>query len=436
MQAKRYEDAITELKVTIDTPGASQQAMSLLEMIYLQLGRNEALKRFYEETLEKFPDSVRWLNRAAAFAIDTEDFDRAEQLYKKAYSLSSQSLPSRDEKDAAQDMLFVTAFDGYLKALLLEAGAPNTKRWVPQKLDKLFEEGMKYKDGFLGSIAYLRMAQAKWSIGDKITASEYCREAVDKAGTNEAIASEVLLRMYLMLGGDEVSKYCQQKLKTNPDSIAANFAMFNLAKINGEYDKAVDYIDKCVELSDPDSQPRVNYTKKKAEVLAMAYERSSDKEYLKRAIIDYESLLAKMPNNIVVLNNLAYWLAESNERLQEALQYAKRALDTRPNDPAVLDTYAYLLYKNGKSSQAAEFLVAAFQQYKQDEIPIPTEAYEHLGMIKEDLGAKDEALAAYKQALEAGANTLSQKTKQRINEAVERVSQKTEDRGQRTENRG
>ncbi|MHC4488419.1 MAG: tetratricopeptide repeat protein, partial [Planctomycetota bacterium] len=382
--------------------------------IYLQLGRKEALKRFYEETLEKFPDSVRWLNRAAAFAISTEEFDRAEQLYKKACLVRRQALLDLDEEDRIRDGLYVAAFDGYLKALLVGAGAPNTNHWEPQKLDKLFEEGIKYKDSVLGSIAHLRMGQAKWKLGDKI--------AVDKAGTNEALASEVLLRMYLMLGSDEVSKYCKERLRTNPDSVAANFAMFNLAKINGQYDMALDYIDKCIELTDPDSPARGNYTGKKAEILTTAYDRSSDKEYLKRAIADYESLLAKMPNNISVLNNLAYMLAESNERLPEALQYAKRALDARPNAPAVLDTYAYLLCKNDKSSQAVEFLVAAFQQYKQDEIPIPAGAYEHLGMIKEDLGAKDEALAAYKQALEVGADTLSQKAKQRINKAIARVS--------------
>ncbi len=422
MQAGRYEDAITELRITIDEPGASLEARSLLELVYLRLGRKEALKRFYEETLEKFPDSVRWLNQAAAFAISTEEFDRAEQLYKKACLARRQALIEQDEKDRMQDVLYVTAFDGYLKALLMGAGAPNTKHWDPQKLDKLFEEGVKYKDSVLGSIAHLRMGQAKWKLGDEITAAEYFREAVDKAGTNEALASEVLLRMYLTLGSDEVSKYCEERLRTNPDSVAANFAMFNLAKINAQYDKALDYIDKCIELTDPDSPARGSYTGKKAEILTVAYDRTSDKEYLKRAITDYESLLAKMPNNISVLNNLAYMLAESNERLPEALQYVKRALDARPNDPAVLDTYAYLLCKNDKSSQAVEFLVAAFQQYKQDETPVPAGAYEHLGMIKEDLGAKDEALAAYKKALEVGANTLSQKTKQRINEAIARVS--------------
>jgi tetratricopeptide (TPR) repeat protein len=93
-----------------------------------------------------------------------------------------------------------------------------------------------------------------------------------------------------------------------------------------------------------------------------------------------------------------------------------------PNNPGFLDTYAYVLHKNNKNSQAAEFLAVALQQYKQNDIIVPAQVYEHKGMIKEGLGAKDEALAAYKQALETGADGLSQKTKRRIQAAIERVS--------------
>jgi tetratricopeptide (TPR) repeat protein len=276
------------------------------------------------------------------------------------------------------------------------------------------------------------MAEAKLKLGDKTTAREYCRKAVDKARPNESLASEVLLRMYLLLGTEEVSKYCEQKLQTEPDSLAANFTMFNLAKINAQYNEAIGYIDKCILVvgqapnrsGSGQGDPRVvDYVAKKAEVLTLAYERTSDNNYLRRAIADYESLLAKMPNNTSVLNNLAYMLAENNERLPDALQYAKRALDVSPNDPSFMDTYAYVLYKNGKVSEAAELLVSALQQYEQDETSIPPEVYEHLGMIKEKLGAKTEALNAYKRVLELGTDRLSQKRREQIDNAVKRLSQ-------------
>lgn len=117
-------------------------------------------------------------------------------------------------------------------------------------------------------------------------------------------------------------------------------------------------------------------------------------------------------------------LAESNQRLPEALEYAKRALDARANDPSFMDTYGYVLFKNGKTSEAAEFLAAALQQYEQQgESFAPPDVFEHLGMVNEKLGAKAEALAYYKRALEAGAGKLSQKRKAQIDKAIARLSQ-------------
>ncbi|MBA7645123.1 hypothetical protein ES703_52876 [subsurface metagenome] len=141
-QADRDEDAITELKSMIDHPQAATEEVpaeggsrALLEQIYLQLGKKEALKRFYDETLQKFPDSVLWYNRAGAFAIAEGEFDRAEQLYGQAWQKGQ-----KDSKDNGAPKRYegrlgprAAAFDGYLEALVLSG-----------KFDKVLEEGRKY----------------------------------------------------------------------------------------------------------------------------------------------------------------------------------------------------------------------------------------------------------------------------------------------------
>jgi tetratricopeptide (TPR) repeat protein len=289
-------------------------------------------------------------------------------------------------------------------------------------LDKVFEEGRKYVDSDFASVAYFGMAEAKLKLDDKATAIQYCRKAVDKAGTSEILVAHTLQRMYVLLGAEEALTYCKEKLEANPDSLAANFAMFNLTKNNGEYNRAVGYIDKCLLIIGPDSPNRVNYIMEKAEVLTLAYNKTSDNNYLKKAVAEYESLLVEMPNNTIVLNNLAYMLANINERLTEALQYAERSLQARPNSPDFLDTYAYLLHKNGRNLEAAESLQAALQQYESQQVRIPADVYEHLGMVNEKLGAQTEALAAYKQALQIGADNLPRATEQRITSAIERLS--------------
>lgn len=403
-RAGREEDTITELRGTIDHPQAPIGGREFLEQIYLQLGKKEALRRFYNETLARFPDSVLWRNRAGAFAMSRGDFSIAEQLYQQAWQRGNE-----DDKNKA------AALDGYLRALV-QSG----------KLDKVFEEAGKYVDSDFAPIAYLRMGQAKLKVGDKSGAIEYCRKAVDKAGTDETFASEILQGMYSLLGDEEVLKYCKERLESDPDSLAANLTMFNLAKINGEYNKAVGHIDKCLQIAGPDNPHGVSYMVKKAEVLTLAYSKTSNNNYLKKAIVEYESLLTKMPNNMGALNNLAYMLAEENVRLAEALEYARRAYETRPNDPGFLDTYSYVLYKNGRFAEADQFLQSALQQYELNKVSAPAEVYEHLGMIKEGLGSGTEALSAYKQALEVGADELSEAAKRRILSAVERVSQAEE----------
>jgi len=296
LRTDRYEDAITELRNTINSPGVPLEAMSLLEQIYLRLERKEALKRFYREILEKFPDSANWLNRAGTFALKTGDFDGAEQLFKRAF-LTRRELYTGQGEIKDKDALYPAAFDGYLKALIAGARTPGTADFNPAKLDKVLEEGEKYKDGVLAPIAYLSMAQAKMVLGDKPAAIQYCRAAVDVAGDNEMLLADILLKMYVIVGAEEAMSFCRQKLGTDPDSLAVNFTMFNLAKITGQYEQAVNYISKCIDLTDADSFQRIDYTLKKGDILILLHEKSSDNNYLKTAVSDYESLLAKMPSN-------------------------------------------------------------------------------------------------------------------------------------------
>jgi len=423
LNARRHKDAITELKNAIIGPTAPREARLLLEHIYILLDRNEALNRFYDDTLEKFPDNADWINRAAAFALKTGQYEKAEQLYSKACQVRRQIDPGQSPEELIEDLLYARAFDGYLKALLMGAGEPGSDKWNPDKINQVIEECKKHLNSSFAPIAYLRMAEANYNLGNKSITAEYCRIAIDKTGTNEALASEVLMRMFMMLGADEVTNYCVQRLETNPDSIAANFVMFNLVNIKGEYIKALDYINKCIDLTGPENPNRVNYITKKVDNLIRVYEQTSDNKYIKMAVSVYESLLSEMPKNINVLNNFAYLLADYNLRLPEALQYAKQALDAKPNDPGIMDTYAYVLYKNGKNTEASEFVDAALQQYSEQKINlIPPEVYEHKGMIKEQTGEKDEALAAYKMAIETGSDILSETDRRRINQAIERVS--------------
>ena len=401
LRAGRGEDALTELENLLSVSPAPVEARNLLEKVYLQLNKKQELKSFYERTLEESPDDIAWNIRVAGFAIYIGDFKWAEQLYGNAWERRKSG--NKDDADEA--------FYGYLKSLVLQG-----------KLDKVFNEARKYVDSDFASVAFIAMAEAKLKLDDRASAVQYCQKAADRTGENETLKLWTLQRMYFLIGAEETLAYCKKKLEAAPNSLSANFTMFNLMKIRGEYNKALDYIEKCIQIVGHDDPRRVDYVIGKIAVLNSVYNKTSDNSYLRRVIAEYESLLTEMPNNAVILNNLAYMLAEDNTQLAKALEYSQRAYSTQPNNPGFLDTYSYVLYKNGQFEKAAQFVQTSLQQYEQKDLSAPSDVYEHLGMINEKLGLTTEAIAAYEQAIKTGANSLSDVVKDRIKSAIERLS--------------
>jgi len=399
LKTGRSEDAITELKSAFEDPQAPDEVRTLLERIYMRDKRKEALDDFYAKVMTALPESIPWQSRAAGFASVTGDWAKSEQLYDLALG------KCKEQGQESPD-----ALGGYLRALMVNG-----------KMDKLFEEGAKYIDGNLAPVAYLRMAEGKMKLGDRATAIKYCSNGLEKAGDNTMMVTQVLQNAYSLLGQQQTEELCRQMLTAQPDAFASNWAMFNFAKFKEDYNKAVEYIDKCLSKVDLESDKGLECTLQKAESLILIYQKTSDNNYLKRAMEQYESLLAKVPNNTYVLNNVAYLLAENNQDLNKAMEYAKRACDTKSDEPMYLDTYAFVCYKNGKYAEATQYAQAAIQQYESRQQQTPVEVYEHLGQSQEKLGELTQARAAYQQALDAGGEGIAKPLKERITAAMERL---------------
>ena len=160
----REEEAIAELKVAIDEHG-SYVGRNMLEEVYMMTGKYDRLEKFYNEMIETFPNDVYWYNQAGELALFRKEFEKAFSLFDTALQ---NSLKINSESPDIQ------AFDGRFRALL-----------EGKKYDQLLAEATKYLEGPLAPIAYARMAAAKAQMGDKDTAVQYFRRALEKAGTNE-----------------------------------------------------------------------------------------------------------------------------------------------------------------------------------------------------------------------------------------------------------
>ena len=72
-----------------------------------------------------------------------------------------------------------------------------------------------------------------------------------------------------------------------------------------------------------------------------------------------KKLMKQFPNNVLVLNNVA-WLSMEQGALDEALSFSERAYAVAPKVVNVIDTYAMILLKHDKKSEALNHLAKAY----------------------------------------------------------------------------
>ena len=101
-----------------------------------------------------------------------------------------------------------------------------------------------------------------------------------------------------------------------------------------------------------------------------------------KAFDAYERTLRNDPDNVLVLNNYAYFLAVKGQDLDKALEMSTKAIAAEPDNPTYLDTHAWVLYKKGNYKEAEKHMKRALQLLKE-----PDATYqEHYNAILQKLG--------------------------------------------------
>ena len=107
-----------------------------------------------------------------------------------------------------------------------------------------------------------------------------------------------------------------------------------------------------------------------------------------KAFDAYDRVLAIEPDNVLVLNNYAYYLSLKNEDLDKALRMAARVVELEPDNATYLDTYAWVLYMKGNYVEAEKQMKKAIKEMKAPD----SVYYEHYAEILQKLGRMKESL--------------------------------------------
>jgi len=350
MTAQKFDDAFLKVQLLLKEYPNEILYNGLLAEIYRGKGDNNKALEVYKQLLEKDPDNAQTQLSFCGFLISLKNYDELftvlnsviindKILKEDKISLFAQLIEMPDLLKDKEDKLL-------LSILVLEANYKDDDIILLLRPELLIKQE--------------KLAEAASRLSDIIKGKE-----------QNYYAWEKLLLVYLQMG-DYINLF------TKGEECATLFNTSFLAKVlyangaleNGKYSIAIEELRKAEILAGDSKENLLQVLTMRADV----YYRMKD---FSKAFEVFEQ--AKKTNNddLTLLNNYAYYLAEQNINLKEAEVMAKKVIDKEKNNATFLDTYAWVLYKRGKVNEAAHIMEEIISKGEKNDATL----YEHYGYI-------------------------------------------------------
>lgn len=189
---------------------------------------------------------------------------------------------------------------------------------------------------------------------------------------------------------DSVALYSDRALAHYPDEYDIYLMKSGALQYMKRYKDARKTLEKALKTASADSLKSIIY----GSIGTVWHEEGN----LKKTFANYEKALKYDSQNVLVLNNYAYFLAVEGRELDRALGMASRAIKLEENSATYLDTYAWVLYKLGNYAEAKK----AMQQALPLDSGNSPELLIHYGDILYALGDNFMASVYWKRARDAG----------------------------------
>lgn len=201
--------------------------------------------------------------------------------------------------------------------------------------------------------------------------------------------SAIVLHM-LADDNDGAIAQAESGLNYHPDN-ADIYRVYASALLSAERrDDAIAALDRAFELTDSlDYETRSELLGSIADTYHQLGQRDT-------AMVLYGRALEIDPGNLMVMNNMAYFMAVDGVDLERAERLSAVTLREEPDNVSWLDTYAWILFKMRDFGKAKEYIDRALEQ---DYEPT-SEIFEHAGDIYFMAGSPAEAVEFWQKALE------------------------------------
>ncbi len=369
VEAGKFNDALDKAEMLIKEYPDEILYNGLLAEIYVGQGETDKARLVYDNLMERNPGDPRIQLAVCDFLINEKD-------YKELFLLMNNVTLNANIKREDKISLF---------ARLIEL--PDL---VSKNKDELLVALMVLEANYKNDdIVPLLRPELLVKIGKLDEAGSRLEEII-KVNPDNYFAWEKLL---LILNQNKDYK----KLMIKGEECASRFNRSFLAKIlyaNGaleskEFDIALEELRKAEILAGDNKEFIAQVLTMRADV----YYRMKD--YVK-AFETFEKAIRENGDDLTVINNYAYYLAEQDRNLKEAEEMAKKVIETEKGNTTYLDTYAWVLYKRGKLKEAARIMEQIINSGEKPD----AEWYEHYGFILSKQRNCDKAIEYWKYAIQ------------------------------------
>lgn len=217
-------------------------------------------------------------------------------------------------------------------------------------------------------------------------------QAALKLNEQVYVVWEQVINIQTLLGHyEEAIKVGDEALSIYPNQASLYYYMAYALFKTGKYEPAQSNLKTSLQLD-------VENKSLQAQIYALQGDIYINQNNFALAKTAFEKAISTEPDNYLIMNNYAYYLALRNDDLTKAAKYAETAANAMPNNPSIVDTYAFILFKQQKYDLAKTWIEKALQN-NSSKNGVYLERYGDILFMK---GEKDAALIQWQKAKEAG----------------------------------
>lgn len=372
--------------------------------LFLELNEVDSAIQIINELIAHNPEEISYRATLSSIYLNQGDQNKAVEVFKSYSDSYPEDLLAQIGMSYVYMKQDSTKFFNYLDTVIYKSNnsvdeklellntiikfQKDEKSTINKKINNEYLEYLTTIDTVTGN-AKLLAAFIALDKNDIEKGKFYLKESI-KLDTLNMRRWGMLIELYSGEEADSILYYSKKAQELFPDAAPFYYyaAYGYLYKKNNEK-----LIEECKEGLEHTQDTDTFYNITFNSFIADAYMSLED---FSNAELYYEKALAIDENNIYVLNNYSYILAEQGKDLDKALKMSEITLKGGNVKSYYLDTYAWILYKKGEYKEAKKYIQKALEHSDKSDDSV---MLEHLGDIELKLGNREAALKAWQEAL-------------------------------------